>query len=114
MLTLEADCLLGICVDPSEDFLLGPPKAVSASLKLSDMTQRISTAATPSLILLFSRGPFYTEPFVKSPTMFPGVLLSRIETGSILGSQDSCIFDPWSEGGAVTSEMYLCYLRLPC
>lgn len=85
--------------------MLGPPKATSASLKLSDMTQCISMAATPSLILLFPRGPFYTEPFVKSPTMFPGVLLSRIETGSILSSQDSCTFDPLSEGGAVTSKM---------
>lgn len=74
-------------------------------LKLSNMTQCISVAATPSLTLLFSRGPFYTEPSVKSPTMFPGVLLSRIETGSILSSQDSCIFDPLSEGGTVTSKM---------
>ena len=48
ILTLEAHCLVGIGVDPSEDFLLGPPRAVSASLKLSDLTQHISMAATPS------------------------------------------------------------------
>lgn len=84
--------------------LLGPPKATSASLKFRTWHSVFLWLHSLSYPFV-SRGPFYTEPFVKSPTMFPGVLLSRIETGSILGSQDSCIFDPLSEGGAVTSKM---------
>lgn len=40
---------------------------------------------------------------------------SRMETGSILGPQDSCIFDPLSEGSAATCKMELLgYLRLHC
>lgn len=68
---LTADCLMGVCVGLSQASLLSLSNG-KRQLPQSEMMHRISMATPPLLTLWFSRGPFYMEPFVKSPTILPG------------------------------------------